>query len=258
MSGALNENRHVQSLERGLSVLKAFRPGRDRLTIAKVAAICDMPRASARRLLLTLQDLGYVGFDGRQFYLTAGVLELGQGYLTKAVWEKARPLLQALADEFQESVSAGVLAGDDFVYTLRLNPSHRLHLDISPGTRLPAYVCGHGRVMLASLPPFRLRAYLQRTQLHAYTRLTITDKDRLSERLDRVREQGWCYIDGEFDEAYSSIAAPLQNQEEQTFAAISMSSTPRRASQAVMESRMLPALKDVAEKIRNMLQPVSR
>src|SRR5262245_41688821 len=113
----------VQSLARGMAVIRAFRTGHERLTMAEVARAAGLTRAGARRVLLTLKELGYVGVDGLDFFLTSRVLELSQGYLRQTLWDKVQPVLQSVADSLNETASAGVLEGFDIVYTARVRPA---------------------------------------------------------------------------------------------------------------------------------------
>jgi IclR family pca regulon transcriptional regulator len=142
----------VQSLTRGLAVLRAVAPGHERLTIAEAAARTGLTRAGARRILLTLQHLGYIRSDSRHSFLTARVLDLARGFGERALWDATRPVLQSVGDALNETTSAGVLDGAEVVYVLRIPSARPLHIGVSPGTRLPAHVSSMGRVLLAALP----------------------------------------------------------------------------------------------------------
>lgn len=209
---ARNGRDHVQSLERGLAVLKAFSAEQPELTLSEVARQCDLTRSAARRFLLTLVDLGYVGIDGRNFYLRSQVLELGYTYLASLqLPEVARRHLVALSDEVARSSSVAVLAGDDVVYVVRIAAKRILAAGIGVGTRLPAYLTSHGRVLLAALPEAELDAYLSRVVLERRAPRTVATPEALRREIDLAREQGWSLVDQELEEGVSSVAAPLRD-----------------------------------------------
>ena len=181
----------VQSLERGLAVIRAFDAERVELTLSDVARSTGLTRAAARRFLLTLVDLGYVRSDGRRFALRPRVLELGYAYLSSlALPEVAQPHMEALVAQVHESCSLSVLDGGDVVYVARVPTRRIMAVAINVGTRFPAYATSMGRVLLAAQIPEALDAYLRGTELQAITPKTIVDPDRLRTVLRRVRPRG--------------------------------------------------------------------
>jgi IclR family pca regulon transcriptional regulator len=240
----------LQSLARGLAVLTAFRPGRERLTIAQVAKATGLTRAGARRILLTLEHLGYAASDRRLFFLTAQVLDLVAGYSTLPIWETARKVLQSVAQKLNESVSAGVLDGFDVVYTVRVrSSSHLLHLDLKEGARMPPHASSIGRVLLAALPPGSLERYFRTTELTRYTAATVTDPAVLRKRLQEVREQGWCVVHGEMDERISGVAVPLTDPSGKTIGSLSISINCKRATARMIGRTVVPLLREAAQSI---------
>src|SRR4051794_19298200 len=188
----------VQSLERGLAVIRAFDAQRPELTLSEVARHCDLTRAAARRFLLTLADLGYVRTDGRLFRLTPRVLELGYAYLSSvSLPEVASPHLERLVEEVHESSSVSVLDGDEIVYVARVPASRIMTVSINVGTRFPAYATSMGRVLLAGLHDAELDAYLTSLNLERFSTHTVTDRATLRSELDKVRAQGWAIVDQE-------------------------------------------------------------
>ena len=170
----------VQSLDRGLAVIRCFSSERPSLTLSEVAERTGLTRAAARRFLLTLQELGYVGSTGRQFSLRPRVLALGYAYLSSfSVAQIAQPHLEDLAEELHESCSVSVLDGDDIVYVARASANRIMTIALTVGTRLPPYPTSMGRVLLASLPPGELDAHLQRTSLRKLTERTVVDETEL-------------------------------------------------------------------------------
>lgn len=207
-----NERDHVQSLERGLAVLKAFSAEQPELTLSEVARICEVSRSAARRFLLTLVDLGYIGVDGRNFSLRSQVLELGYTYLsTLQLPEIARRPLVQLSAELQRSTSVAVLDRDDVVYVVRIAAKRILAAGIVVGTRLPAYLTSHGRVLLAALPEPDLDSYLARVELEPRAPKTVTTIDALRREILLAREQGWSLVDEELEEGVSSVATALRD-----------------------------------------------
>ena len=170
----------VHSLERGLAVIRCFSAERPRLTLSEVARQAGLSRAAVRRSLITLQTLGYVGSEERQFYLTPRVLTLGYAYLSSlSVADVAQSHLTDLANEVHESCSASVLDGFDIVYVARAATKRIMTISLSVGTRLPAHATSMGRVLLAALQDDRLDAYLDAATLAPLTERTIVDRVRL-------------------------------------------------------------------------------
>ncbi|MGH3489807.1 MAG: IclR family transcriptional regulator domain-containing protein [Actinopolymorphaceae bacterium] len=213
----------MQSLERGLAVLAAFSPERPTLTLSDLARQAGLARSAARRFLLTLVDLGYVGVDGRNFYLKSRVLELGFTYLSSLLLpEVARPHLARLSAELGRSTSLGILEGDDVVYVGRVAAKRILAAGIGVGTRLPAYVSSHGRVLLAALPEAELDTYLDRVVLERRGPRTVSTPDALRREIDIARDQGWVLVDQELEEGVFSIAAPLRDASGDVVASINV------------------------------------
>src|SRR5262245_43890525 len=196
----------VQSLDRGLAVIRCFSSEHPSLTLSEVAERTGLTRAAARRFLLTLQELGYVGSSGRQFSLRPRVLALGYAYLSSfSVSQIAQPHLEDLAEALHESCSVSVLDGDDLVYVARASANRIMTIALTVGTRLPPYPTSMGRVLLAHLPETELDAYLHRATLHKLTPHTITDPGELREVLASVRTRGWAAVDQELEAGVRSI-----------------------------------------------------
>jgi IclR family transcriptional regulator, pca regulon regulatory protein len=200
----------VQSLERGLAVIRAFGPGREELTLSDVARATGLTRAAARRFLLTLAQLGYVSSDGRFFSLRPRVLELGYAYLsTLGFAEVAAPHMEELVATVHESSSVAVLDGEDIVYVVRVPTTRIMTVTIAVGTRFPAHATSMGRVLLAAMDDAELDAYLRRARLAPLTRRTVTDPVRLRDVLRQVAAQGFAVVDQELEDGLRSAAAPI-------------------------------------------------
>ncbi|AXB44410.1 IclR family transcriptional regulator [Amycolatopsis albispora] len=241
---------HVQSLDRGLAVIRAFGADAPELTLSDVARTTGLTRAAARRFLLTLADLGYVRTDGKYFSLTARVLELGYAYLSSmSLPEVATPHLERLSAEVHESSSVSVLEGGDIVYVARVAVSRIMTVSINVGTRFPAYATSMGHVLLAGLPDDRLDEYLAQARLDRLTSHTLTSEAALRAELAEVRGRGWALVDQELEEGLRSVAAPIRGRDGKVVAAVNVSTHASRTSLDVVRDEMVPRLLDAAERI---------
>lgn len=232
---------YVQSLARGLAVIRAFDADAPFLTLSDVARRTDLTRAAARRFLLTLVELGYVRTDGKRFALTPRVLELGFAYLSSlSLPEIAAPHLEALVERVHESASVSVLDGADVVYVARVPTSRIMTLAITIGTRFPAHATSMGRVLLAALEPRPPIA------LHALTDRTVTDPAVLAHELDAVAAAGYCLVDEELELGVRSIAVPLRDAGGTVVAAVNVGT---RAGSADLVRDVLPELRACAAAI---------
>jgi IclR family transcriptional regulator, pca regulon regulatory protein len=240
----------VQSLERGLAVIRAFDAEHAELTLSEVAASTGVTRAAARRFLLTLAELGYVRSEGRYFSLTARVLELGYAYLSSlSLPEVAESHLEALVAEVNESSSVSVLDGDDVVYVARVPTSRIMTVVISVGTRFPAYATSMGRVLLAGLPEPELDAYLGRVRLEPLTTRTVSSVVALRGELGKVRTQGYALVNQELEDGLRAIAAPVRDRTGRVIAALNVSAHASRTSLEAMRRDLLPPLLKTAARI---------
>lgn len=246
---------YVQSFARGLSVIRCFSAEAPRQTLTEVAKRCGLTRAGARRILLTLETLGYVKSDGRLFSLTPKILDLGFAYLSaQPLWQFAEPVMQALTAELRESCSAAVLEGQDIVYVLRVPARKIMSINLGLGSRLPAWCTSMGRVLLAGLREAELDAHLAQVQLQALTSRTVLRPDELRERILQTRTQGWCLVNQELEEGLVSLAAPIKDRSGQTIAALNISGQVNRTPPQTMLETCLPKLLDAAQAISKLLQ----
>jgi len=242
---------YVQSFARGLDVLRSFSAEAPAQTLSEAATRVGLTRAGARRILLTLQTLGYVDLDGRHFRLTPKVLELGFAYLSaQPWWHLAQPLMEELTQEIKESTSAAVLSGDDIVYVLRVPANKIMSITLGVGSRLPAAYTSMGRVLLAALPEDERAQRITALPLEARTPKTITDPDKLLQTLSQVRRQGWALINEELELGLMSLAVPIHDRAGKVVAAINVSSQAQRQSASAFQKACLPKLQAVAERIR--------
>jgi IclR family pca regulon transcriptional regulator len=240
----------VQSLDRGLAVIRAFGPETPHLTLSEVARATGLTRAAARRFLLTLVELGYVRNDGRDFSLRPRVLELGYAYLSGlTLTEVAAPHMEELVVTVHESSSISVLDGDDIVYVVRVPTKRIMTVTIAVGTRFPAYATSMGRVLLGDRSPGEIDQYLSTVHLESLTRRTITEAERLRAVLNTVRAQGYAVVDQELEEGVRSVAAPIRDAAGTVVAAINVSAHASRVTMDALRRDFLPHLVDTAAKI---------
>jgi IclR family pca regulon transcriptional regulator len=244
----------VQSLERGLAVIRCFTEDTSSLTLSEVAKSTGLTRAAARRFLLTLVELGYMRSDGRQFMLSPKVLELGHSYLSSlALPDIALPHMRELVDEIHESSSIAVLDGDAITYVARVPTKRIMSVSISIGTRFPAHGTSMGRVLLAAQSDEWLDGYLSSVKLDPITRFTITDPTKLRSELIRIRRQGYALVNQELEEGLRSIALPIANGRGEVIAAINVSLHASRASAEAHRKEILPPLQRTASLIEQDL-----
>ncbi|MCW2899348.1 MAG: IclR family transcriptional regulator [Streptosporangiaceae bacterium] len=245
----------VQSLARGLAVIKAFDANNPRMTLSQVARATNLSPATARRFLLTLVQLKYVSYEDGRYSLRPRVLGLGYRYLSRlSVRDVAEPHLDALAAEVHESSSLSVLDGDDIVYVARVSTSRIITLSIGMGTRLPAHLTSMGRVLLANLPPDARERYLERVPLSQQTSKTIRTTDDLRAELERVRNQGWSLVDQELEEGLRAVAVPVRSGAGMVFASLNVSTHASRTSLDDIRRSLLPPLLATAARIEADLQ----
>jgi len=236
----------VQSLARGLAVIRAFDAENPRLSSSEVARRAGIPRAAAGRFLRTLETLGYVRGDGKLYALTPRVLELGFSYLSAlSLPEIVQPHLEALSHRVDESVSAAVLDGADIVYVARVATRRIMSVRITIGTRFPAYATSMGRVLLAGMPDAARAALLAASTPAHLTDKTLTGAD-LTAELDRVRAQGWAMVDGELEPGLRSIAAPVHGRDGEIVGALNVSTSTNRVDVTRVRDVYLPALRETA------------
>ncbi|MET3352909.1 IclR family transcriptional regulator [Xanthobacter autotrophicus] len=247
---ASEDKDYVQSLVRGLEVIRTFSRYKPRMTLTEVAQQTGMTRAAARRFLLTLVREEYAETDGKYFALRPKVLDLGFAYLSSLpMWEVAQPIMRDVVNVLQESCSLAVLDGLDIVYVARVPTERVMTIGLSIGSRLPAYCSSMGRTLLAGLPPAELAAYYDRVKIERRTERTVTNMVALKDAIETSRRQGWTLVDQELEMGLRSIAAPVKNRRSEVLAALNVSTHEGRTSIETMKTRFLPVLLDAAQRI---------
>jgi IclR family transcriptional regulator, pca regulon regulatory protein len=244
---------HVQSLERGLAVIRCLGGAPD-LTLSEIAKRTGITRAAARRFLLTLERLGYVGRSDEGYHLLARTLELGYSYLSShSLPQIAQPHIQKLAYELDESCGLTILDRDAIVYIARVTVSRLVGATLSVGSTLPAYCTSAGRVLLSGLEPVELERYLADGRFEKRAPKTVTSATKLREEVRRAGRQGWYLIDQEIEEGVRSLAAPVRDASGRIAAAVNVSSYSTRVTLDALHKRFLPRLLDATKTIEKEL-----
>ena len=241
---------YISALARGLAVIRSFGAGREKLTLADIARATDLPRATVRRSLLTLQALGYVANDGKHFMLTPGVLSLGYAYLSSTPLPRAiQPTLEAMSEKTNESSSCAILDGGEIVYVARAATRRIMSVGLSTGSRLPAYCSSLGRVLLAALPEAEARRLLNAMKREKLTARTVTDVESLMKILKQMRADDYAIVDEELEIGLRSIAVPVRNAAGQIVAAMNIGVQTGRISREGLIKDILPVLRGAAESV---------
>jgi IclR family pca regulon transcriptional regulator len=248
------DKEYMATLAKGLAVLGAFDKRRPSMTLSEAASTVDLSRATARRILRTLADLGYVEQNGRQFSLAPGILRLGFAYLATQNWiERATPLMKELSERLHESCSAAILQGNEIVYVARVPTRRIMSVAISVGSRLPAFHSSMGRVQLGFLDDAEIWRRLMSLRIEPFTPSTITDPQALFDRVRADHAQGFSIVDEELERGLRSIAVPLVDRAGQCVAALNLSTHSTRTTRNEMRAQFLPELKAAAERISSFI-----
>ncbi|MEU6426870.1 IclR family transcriptional regulator C-terminal domain-containing protein [Microbispora sp. NPDC046973] len=233
----------IEALARGLDVIRAFQPGRPVMSLTEVAAATGLARPTARRILLTLQELGYARAAQGGFALTPRVLELGVSYVrSTGLWEVARPHLERLVAQTHESSSIAQLDGSDIVYVARVAVPKIVTLSVQIGTRFPAMQTSLGKVLLAALPPAELERVLAEPSRSGIEPRWRPDRQERDALLREVRAKGWALTDEQLALGIRSVAAPLRDGSGNVIAAVNVNSHAAETSLEKLTEEYLPLL----------------
>jgi IclR family transcriptional regulator, pca regulon regulatory protein len=244
----------VESLDRGLRLLQIFGTITGPATLSDLARAADLPRATARRILFTLERGGFVATDGKLFTLTAHVLTLAGSYLrSNQVIAVLQPVLDRIASAAQEISSLALLDGDDVVFVARGSPARMFSSGLDIGYRLPAFCTSVGRAMLGRFSDDELATRLQAMRREALTPQTVTDPKRLLAAIIADRERGYSLVDREAEPHFRSISVPVRRYDDTIVAAINMGAHVDRVPTDELIERFLPLLREGAEDVKGRL-----
>jgi IclR family transcriptional regulator, pca regulon regulatory protein len=246
----------VNSVLRAFDVLKAFGRHTPRMTLSEVADSADMSRASARRFLLTFVQAGYMETDGKRFYLTPKLLELGHSIVSSTnIWETARPVITELSERLGESCYGAVLDGSEVLYVVHNSGTQRfVNIGIRVGSRLPAYCTSIGRVLLSGLSDKALEQVLSGVKPVAHTPKTIIAKGKLREIIRETRQSGWSVVDEELEVGLRSVSAPIRSPSGEIIAALNICGPSARVSVEEVRTRFLPELLNATARINRLMR----
>jgi IclR family pca regulon transcriptional regulator len=239
----------IEAVARGLDVIRAFRPG-GAMSLTEIATASELARPTARRILVTLESLGYVRSGKGGFQLTPRVLELGLTYVqAMGLWDVARPHLEGLVARTHESSSIAQLDGSDIVYVARVAVPKIITLSVSIGTRFPAPATSLGKVLLAGLTSDELDATLAEPSRAGVTPRAPLDRPALEEELASVRARGWALTDEQLAGGIRSVAAPLRDADGRVIAAMNVTVHAAETSVDTLVGEYLPMLLQTAGEV---------
>ncbi|WP_296101391.1 IclR family transcriptional regulator C-terminal domain-containing protein [uncultured Agrobacterium sp.] len=250
----VKERDMMGGLAKGLSIIEAFSAERPRLSISEAADIAELDRATARRCLLTLAELGYAAYDGKFFTVTPKVLRLGTACLaTMPLPRIVQPFLDQMSEDIGQSTSVSILDDTEIVYVARAAQRRVMSIALMPGSRLPAYCTSMGRVLLSSLTVEDRRVLLERSAITARTPMTLTDIDALLAEIEETAARGYAIIDQEVEVGLRSLAVPLRNVRGKTVAALNVGVAASAGSMQELVERYLPTLTAVQMELKGLL-----
>ena len=240
-------------LAKGLKVIEAFTAEHPRLSISEAAEITGLDRATTRRCLLTLSELGYAAYDGKYFTVTPRILRLGTGCLaTMPLPRIVQPILDMLSEEIGQSTSVSILDEEEIVYVARAAHRKVMSITLMPGSRLPCYCTSMGKVLLSTLPEAQARAVLQKTELIARTPNTLVAVDDLLKELRATRERGYGTSDQEVELGLRSVAVPVISAHNKVLAAINVGLAASAETMNDVIKRYVPPLLRVQNELRKI------
>ena len=244
----------ITSIARCMDVIRAFDSENAEMTPADVAVKTNLTRATARRILLTLNTLGYVASDGKWFRLSPKILDLGFSYLTSMkVGQVIQPIINAAGNKVGETCAISVIEGTDAI-SIALSAIDRYdRVSYFPGTRLPAWVSAGGRVIMAELEAEKIDEILKQTKLQRYTDNSIASKTLLKKEIAKIKQQGFACVDSEYEIGLFTLAVPVRNDLNKVVAAATFGGNVARINSKNIKRKFLPELQNVASQIGQLL-----
>lgn len=253
-TSALDPRDWIAGLEKGLHIIEAFDAAHPRLTATEMGERCGMTRTAARRYLKTLTHLGYVGTDGKLYWLMPRILRLGHAYLESARLPRlVQPFLQRITAGTEEIAYLGVLDGGDTIFIARSGLQRHMASGYMTGTRVPTQVTAAGMIMLAYSDEAFMDEWLKTHDLRAFTSFTLSSKAVLKKTLLGFKRQGWSVSEEQLELNYRGIAVPLLDRHSNVLGAISITMPINREESDHALKRVLPVLQEAAHSLRPLL-----
>ena len=256
MNKPISKRDTVNSLVRGLEIMRAFTRARPSMTLSDISRATGLPRAAVRRFMLSLVIEGYAETDGKHFNLGPKVLELGYAALSSLSFvEVAQPIMARLAFKLEESVFAAMLDDEDVVYVASaVSPERRVRISVAVGSRAPAHAVSTGRILLAALLKAERDAYLAKAKLTRFTPNTITARTKLRKLIEQAGTQGWSIVDQELEIGLRSISVPIRQRNGEVAAALNVACPSSRVTREDMNTKVLTELQAASQSITAALQ----
>jgi IclR family transcriptional regulator, pca regulon regulatory protein len=240
----------VEALARGLEVIRSFDRIHVKQTISQISERTLLARPTVLRLLLTLEELGYVRSQDNLYSLTPKVVDLGMAYVSAlGLYGAAKPHMENLSLEVDQTVSLAELDGSDIVYTARVEVPKIVSVGVTVGARLPSASTALGRILLADVPDTELRDILRTPTMSMFIPRTHFTAEEIRPRLQLVREQGWAESDEDLQYGVQAIAAPIRGDDGRVVAAIGVGTHTSEISKEIVRERYLPLLLATAQEI---------
>ncbi|EAQ02422.1 transcriptional regulator, IclR family protein [Pseudooceanicola batsensis HTCC2597] len=244
----------VDSLAKGLAILESFDASRPEMTLSEVAKTVNLSPAAARRSLITLEHLGFIGRNGKRFHLTPRILTLGSSfYAATRIEEVLQPELRGLIEKFGDASSIGTLDGHDVIYIAHVSVQRARRASANVGARYPAFATSMGRVLVAGMTDEKRRAWLSDLRAERLTSKTCIDPCRLGEEIEKVRENGYATTVDQLDYGITAIAVPVRNAEGDTVAALNSSGYTGLVTPEQLVEERLPELRATASHIAHQI-----
>lgn len=242
----------VEALARGLEVIRSFDRIHAKQTITQISERTLLARPTVLRLLLTLEELGYMRNQDNLYSLTPKVVDLGMAYVSAlGLYGAAKPHMENLSKEVDQTISLAELDGSDIVYTGRVEVPKIVSVGVTVGARLPSASTALGRVLLAAVPDSELPTVLSTPSLSMYIPRTRFTAEHIRPRLQTVREQGWAESDEDLQYGVQAIAAPIRGEDGRVFAAIGLGTHTSEVEKGIVRERYLPLLLETARSIES-------
>jgi IclR family pca regulon transcriptional regulator len=247
----------VTSVARVFDVIRSFDEENAELTLAQVASRSGLSAATARRFLLTLMHLGYVGHKDRRFFLRPKILAIGSAYLEAGrIGELIVPILREVVSQVGHSCSLGILEGTDIIYVANFSATRQVRLSTGIGSRFPAHAVSIGQVLLASLPEAKLAEYFEHAQIIRFTSATLVDEAKIRERIEQIRRDGYCVAMDELEYGLGALAVPVRLDDGQVVASVNCAAfMPKLSRSEIIETRLVP-LQAAADQITSIVRRI--